>query len=148
VGGTLAEMINHLTLQDALERQDDETGDDQVHLMTLHASKGLEFPNVFLVGMEENLLPHKSSMEDGSLEEERRLAYVGITRARQTLTITYARKRKQYGEMSRCEPSRFLEELPAEDIRWEGRESKLSNEEKRQRGNAHLANMKALLGDG
>ena len=144
-GKTLAEMVNHLTLQDTLERQDDETGNDQVHLMTLHASKGLEFPHVFLIGMEENLLPHRSSIEEGSLEEERRLAYVGITRAKRTLTISYAEKRKQYGEITRCEPSRFLEELPTEDLLWEGKGSERSKEEKRARGNAHLANMKALL---
>ena len=145
-GKTLAEMVNHLTLQDTLERQEDESGSDQVHLMTLHASKGLEFPHVFLIGMEENLLPHRSSIEEGSLEEERRLAYVGITRAQRTLAMSYAEKRKQYGEITRCEPSRFLEELPAEDLQWEGGSNDLSTEEKRERGNAHLANMKALLG--
>ena len=92
-------MVSHLTLMDVLDRQDEEEGGDRVHLMTLHAAKGLEFPHVFLVGMEEELLPHRTSIEEDSIEEERRLAYVGITRAREHLTFTLARRRKLYGEM-------------------------------------------------
>jgi ATP-dependent DNA helicase Rep len=114
--------------------------------MTLHAAKGLEFPHVFLVGMEEELLPHRASIEDENIEEERRLAYVGITRARQTLTMTVAARRRRGGELVACEPSRFLDELPAQDLAWEGRNSQLSVEEKRERGHAHLANLKSLLG--
>jgi len=146
VGESLAEMIIHLTLQDVLDRQEDDSGGDQVHLMTLHSAKGLEFPYVFLVGMEEELLPHRTSIEEETIEEERRLAYVGITRARRVLTISFARKRRRYGEITACEPSRFLEELPEQDLLWEGRESHLSSEEKKERGNAHLANMRAMLG--
>ncbi len=145
-GKSLAEIINHLTLMDMLENQESEEENDQVHLMTLHSAKGLEFPHVFLVGMEEELLPHRASMEEGNIEEERRLAYVGITRAQQRLTITFASKRKQFGELVRTEPSRFLQELPAEDLVWEGRDSPLSQEEKQQRGTAHLANLRAILG--
>ncbi len=142
---TLGEMVTHLTLMDLLERQNEEEDPDQVHLMTLHAAKGLEFPHVFLIGMEEELLPHRSSIEEDNIEEERRLAYVGITRAQRSLTLTYASKRKRFGEMVACEPSRFLQELPEEDLRWEGRGSQLSPEEKQERGSAHLANLKSLL---
>jgi ATP-dependent DNA helicase Rep len=145
-GDSLAEMVRHLALMDVLERQDEDSGGDRVSMMTLHASKGLEFPHVFLVGMEEELLPHRTSIEEENIEEERRLAYVGITRAQRTLTMTLAAKRRKGGEVVSCEPSRFLAELPQEDLEWEGRRSQLSQEEKKQRGSAHLANLKALLG--
>jgi ATP-dependent DNA helicase Rep len=144
-GDTLAEMVGHLSLLDILDRQDEEAGGDRVHLMTLHAAKGLEFPYVFLVGVEEELLPHRSSIEAETVEEERRLAYVGITRAQRRLTITYASRRRRGGELVVCEPSRFLAELPAEDLVWEGRDHQRSPEESRQRGSAHLANLKSML---
>ncbi|MCU7927818.1 MAG: DNA helicase Rep [Candidatus Thiodiazotropha sp. (ex Dulcina madagascariensis)] len=142
---TLAEMVNHLTLMDLLERQNEEQQQDQVHLMTLHAAKGLEFPHVFLVGMEEDLLPHRSSIEEDNIEEERRLAYVGLTRAQRSLVMTYAAKRKRFGEMVASEPSRFLQELPQQELCWEGRENPLTKEQKQERGSAHLANLKSLL---
>lgn len=144
-GESLAEMISHLALMDILERQDEDSSDDRVSLMTLHAAKGLEFPYVFMVGMEEELLPHRVSIEEDNIEEERRLAYVGITRARRTLHISFARKRRKGGEVVDCEPSRFLQELPQEDLQWEGRESNESAEEKKARGKSHLAGLKAML---
>jgi ATP-dependent DNA helicase Rep len=145
-GHTLADMVSHLGLMDILERQDEESSEERVSLMTLHAAKGLEFPYVFLVGMEEGLLPHHSSIEEDNIEEERRLAYVGITRARQALHISCARKRRKAGEVVDCEPSRFLEELPQEDLAWEGRgQSDETEERKKARGKSHLANLKALL---
>jgi ATP-dependent DNA helicase Rep len=116
----IEDAIAKLVLRDMLERQEEEDDADQVQLMTLHASKGLEYPHVFMVGMEEELLPHRNSIEDNNIEEERRLTYVGITRAKRTLTMTLAAKRKQYGEMSETTPSRFLDELPAKDVEREG----------------------------
>ena len=116
----IQDAIAKLVLRDLLERQEEEDESDQVQLMTLHASKGLEFPHVFMVGMEEDLLPHRNSIDDNNIEEERRLTYVGITRAQKTLTMTLAGKRKQFGEHSETTPSRFLDELPKEDVEHEG----------------------------
>ncbi|MGB5774200.1 MAG: UvrD-helicase domain-containing protein, partial [Sedimenticolaceae bacterium] len=96
---SLAQMLNRLALMDILERQDEDQGSDRVVLMTLHAAKGLEFPHVFLVGMEEELLPHRSSIEADNIAEERRLAYVGLTRAQRTLVMTCAERRRRGGEM-------------------------------------------------
>ena len=142
---TIEEAIAKLVLRDMLERQqEEEEGADGVQMMTLHASKGLEFPYVFIMGMEEEILPHRSSIETDSVEEERRLAYVGITRARQTLAFTFAAKRKQYGEVIDCTPSRFLDELPPEDLEWEGQED-APVEVKAARGNDALAAMRAML---
>ncbi|MCP8899998.1 DNA helicase Rep [Gilvimarinus xylanilyticus] len=117
---TIEDAISKLVLRDLLERQEEEETLDQVQLMTLHASKGLEFPHVYLVGMEEDLLPHRNSIETDNIEEERRLAYVGITRAQRTLSLTLAGKRKQYGDISETTPSRFISELPQDDISYEG----------------------------
>ena len=144
---SLSEMVNQLTLMDILERQDEETGGDRVHLMTLHAAKGLEFPHVFLVGMEEELLPHRASIEDDNIEEERRLAYVGITRAQRSLSLSYSNQRKRYGEITECEPSRFLEELPSQELQWSGKRANRTKEETRERGQAHLSHLRGLLTD-
>ena len=142
---TIEEAIAKLVLRDMLERQqEEEEGADGVQMMTLHASKGLEFPYVFILGMEEEILPHRSSIEADTIEEERRLAYVGITRARQNLAMTFAAKRKQYGEIIECMPSRFLDELPQEDLEWEGQDEAPA-EVKAARGNDALAAMRAML---
>ena len=87
---------------------------DSVQMMTLHSAKGLEFPLVFLAGMEEGLFPHKMSLDEGNLEEERRLCYVGITRAMATLYLTYAESRRLYGSETLNRPSRFIREIPGE----------------------------------
>ena len=125
--------IRKLVLRDILEREEEEDDSDRVQLATLHAAKGLEFPDVFLMGVEEELLPHKNSVEADTIEEERRLMYVGITRAKQQLTITYAKKRKQFGEFLETTPSRFLDELPDEHVHWHGRDE-LDPEVARQKG--------------
>jgi ATP-dependent DNA helicase Rep len=140
----LPDLVNRISLLDRLER-DDDTGSNSVRLMTFHAAKGLEFPHVFMVGMEENLLPHRSSIEQDNLEEERRLAYVGITRAQKTLTLTYAGKRRRAGDWESCEPSRFLAELPEDDTEWDRPGSARKPEEKKQRGQAHLAQLRGML---
>ncbi len=140
----IEDAIAKLVLRDMLERQEEEEDSDRVQLMTLHASKGLEYPHVFIMGMEEEILPHRSSIEADSVEEERRLAYVGITRARKTLTFTFAAKRRQFGEVIDCAPSRFLDEIPSEDLEWEGTEE-APVEQKQARGKAALSNLRALL---
>jgi len=144
-GENLADMVSHLALMDILERQEEDNAEHRVSLMTLHAAKGLEFPCVFLVGVEEDFLPHRVSIEEDNIEEERRLAYVGITRAQKLLHISYASKRRRGGETVSCESSRFLQELPAEDLEWSGKEQEEAPERKRQRANAHLANLKSML---
>jgi len=142
---TVEDAIGKLVLRDMLERQqEEEDGAEGVQMMTLHASKGLEFPYVFIMGMEEEILPHRSSIEADTIEEERRLAYVGITRARQTLAFTFAAKRKQYGEVIDCAPSRFLDELPPDDLAWEGNDD-TPTEVKAVRGNSALADIRAML---
>ena len=142
---SVAELMAQLSLMDILQRNQDETKLDAVQLMTLHAAKGLEFPHVYLVGFEEELIPHATSIQEDNIEEERRLAYVGITRAEKTLTMTMARSRKRYGEKVICEPSRFLDELPEDEITWLG--GKASKEKTtKNKGNAHLEGLKALLG--
>ncbi|NBC13179.1 MAG: UvrD-helicase domain-containing protein, partial [Gammaproteobacteria bacterium] len=177
VAGTrLSDLVARLTLLDVLERQDEAEGGERVHLMTLHAAKGLEFPHVYLVGMEEELLPHRSSLEDAedaaarpetmadtdmgnrvdsgadngaghtAIQEERRLCYVGITRARQSLTFTRARRRRRYGETVTCAPSRFLAELPAAELHQPD-STQRSDAEARAHGSAQLAALKGLFTD-
>ncbi|MBA6340094.1 DNA helicase Rep [Colwellia sp. MB02u-10] len=144
---TLAQVVTRLTLRDMMERNEDEEDTDQVQLMTLHGSKGLEFPYVFLIGMEEGLLPHQTSMDEGNVEEERRLAYVGITRAKRELIFTYARERRQYGEVSRTEASRFLHELPQDDLSWELTQTKQSIEKKQATAKMGVAGLREMLKD-
>ncbi|VDY66326.1 ATP-dependent DNA helicase rep [Shimwellia blattae] len=142
---TLTQVVTRFTLRDMMERGESEEELDQVQLMTLHASKGLEFPYVYLVGMEEGLLPHQSSIDEDNIDEERRLAYVGITRAQKELTFTLCKERRQYGESVRPEPSRFLLELPQDDLQWEVERKKVSAEERMQKGQAHLASIREQL---
>ena len=143
---SLADLVSHMSLMDILERNEDEKLDDRIHMMTLHAAKGLEFPHVFMVGMEEEILPHRTSIDEENIEEERRLAYVGITRAQKTLTFTMSLKRKKQGERVETEPSRFLSELCQDDIEWEGQGKEVDPAKRQEKGQAHLANLRSLLG--
>ncbi|WP_058120456.1 DNA helicase Rep [Photobacterium kishitanii] len=142
---TLKEVVQRLTLRDMMERGEDDSDADQVQLMTLHASKGLEFPYVFLVGTEEGILPHQTSIDEDNVDEERRLAYVGITRAQRELTFTLCKERRQYGELIKPEPSRFLYELPQDDLEWENERKPVTAEERMQKGQAHIANIRNLF---
>ncbi|MBI2785449.1 MAG: UvrD-helicase domain-containing protein [Legionella longbeachae] len=141
---SLAEVINKLILIDILE-QADEHNNENLQLMTLHASKGLEFPYVYLVGMEEELLPHRVSIDEDQIEEERRLAYVGITRAQKGLCFTLAKQRRRAGEFQDCLPSRFLDELPTEHLEWFGKNVERSEEQSKNLAKAHLAGLKNML---
>jgi len=143
---SLIDVVNRLCLLGMLDRED-ESQQDCVSLMTLHSAKGLEFPYVYIAGVEEGILPHQVSLEENGIEEERRLAYVGITRARRELTLSYARQRKRAGQMLDCEPSRFLAEIPAEFLSWQAR-STVSAEEKKALGSSYLESMRNMLQNG
>ena len=142
---TLVDVVGTLSLMGILDKNEEDKDSNVVSLMTLHAAKGLEFPHVTIVGMEEEILPHRTSIEDDMVEEERRLFYVGITRAQRELTLSYANQRTRFGEKMDCKPSRFLDELDPEHIVWE---EKIANDPKRRDevGQAHLSAMRALLG--
>jgi len=142
---SLDEAVSKLALRDMLSRDEEDDQGDQVHLMTLHASKGLEFPHVFMVGMEEGILPHQSSVDEGMVDEERRLAYVGITRAQHALIFTMARERRQYGEVYKPEPSRFLWELPQDDLEWEDAKKPVSEGEREEKAAAGIAMLRNAL---
>src|SRR5690606_810701 len=115
--GDLAAQLALLTHGDR-----DDPG-NAVRLMTLHSAKGLEFRFVFIVGVEEGSFPHEASIEEGRLDEERRLMYVGITRAKEQLALSYARRKRRFGEILANKPSRFLAELPDADLHWSGRDT-------------------------
>ncbi|RLJ68274.1 UvrD-helicase domain-containing protein [Sulfurisoma sediminicola] len=136
----LVELSQTVALISMLDKNEGEQ--DAVQLATLHAAKGLEFPHVFLVGIEEGVLPHRESVELGKVEEERRLMYVGITRAQRSLNVTYCERRKQGREIVTREPSRFIVEM-GEDIQrsGQGEAPAVTKDE----GRAKLAAFRALL---
>ena len=138
---TLLQLTQTIALITLLEGREEEAP-DAVRLSTLHAAKGLEFGHVFLVGIEENILPHRDAVDEGRLEEERRLMYVGVTRARKSLTLSYCARRKRARESVSCEPSRFIEEL-GDDIRLPGAEP---DAHAKASGSDRLAALKAMLG--
>ena len=144
-GKNLLELTQTIALITLLEGQEG-AAPDAVHLSTLHAAKGLEFPHVFLVGLEEGILPHRESIANGSVDEERRLMYVGVTRAERSLHLSYCRKRRRAGETVACLPSRFIGELAQDDLRWAG--AALPADEAAQEkavGSERLKNLKAML---
>jgi ATP-dependent DNA helicase Rep len=143
---SLTDLVAKMMLLDVLERNREDEVNDEISLMTLHAAKGLEFPHVFLIGMEEKILPHQNSIDDGSIEEERRLAYVGITRARRTCTLSYCTHRKSRGVNEACHYSRFLDELPDEDLHWTAKKP-LSEEVKETNKRSFFAVAKNLLSE-
>ncbi|WP_100753225.1 DNA helicase Rep [Vibrio salilacus] len=142
---SLKEVVQRLTLRDMMERGEDDEDSDAVQLMTLHASKGLEFPYVYLIGAEEGILPHQTSIDEENVEEERRLMYVGITRAQRELTFTMCKERRQFGELIKPSQSRFLDELPFDDVDWEQTKKPVTQEERMAKGQAHIANLKAMF---
>jgi ATP-dependent DNA helicase Rep len=137
-----AELVARVTLA-AGPDDDRDDNPDEVRLMTLHAAKGLEFPRVWLAGLEEGLLPHRHSLEEGRVEEERRLMYVGLTRAERRLGLSFCNARRQFGEVQKREPSRFLTELPMELLDWPGKDGREPPTADEARGN--LAALKAML---
>jgi ATP-dependent DNA helicase Rep len=118
---------------------------DQVRLMSLHAAKGLEFRAVFVIGCDDGNLPHAASVDEGRLEEERRLLYVGITRAKERLVLSHCAEVKRWGEVERLLPSRFLDELPADEVQRDGADPELEQVQKKERGRAHLDAIAGLL---
>ncbi len=142
-GSGLAQLNAQLALLDYGERDDP---GNQVRLMTLHGAKGLEFRHVWLIGVEDGVLPHDAAIDAGTLEEERRLFYVGMTRARETLTLSHVEYRSRFGERNRARPSRFLDELPAAELRREGDNPEQDATELRERNRDQFARLAALLG--
>lgn len=138
----LLELTQTVALITMLDKNDKEQ--DAVQLATLHAAKGLEFRHVFLIGVEEGILPHRDSLEPGKLEEERRLMYVGITRARMSLHVSHCKKRRMGKELRECEASRFIEEM-GEDLKRAGGEETAPTQEDRVAGRARFEQFKALL---
>ena len=127
----------------SLSGKDDDPG-NAVRLMTLHSAKGLEFDHVHIVGLDDGTFPHQSAIEEGRLEEERRLLYVGITRARKTLCLSYPLTRSRYGNCEHTDPSRFIKELPSEVMEGTAQPSEARNQKLAM---GHLAAMRALLND-
>ena len=145
---TLAGALAVLALDD-LNEEDEEprTEDNRVTLMTLHSAKGLEFKHVFMAGLEEGILPHSRSIDENQLSEERRLMYVGITRARERLSLSYCLNRKRAGGNIETLPSRFLAEIPAELMIRKSAETKLAPEESAELRKNFFANMKSMLAE-
>jgi ATP-dependent DNA helicase Rep len=139
---SLLAMVQTIALINMLEGKDKEP--DVVSLSTLHASKGLEFPHVFIIGAEEDILPFRDSDAKG-IEEERRLMYVGVTRAERSLQISYCKRRRRGKDWALCEPSRFMEEMPQEELVFAGGHADAVQVVTKDEGMDQLARLKAML---
>ncbi|MGH7480966.1 MAG: 3'-5' exonuclease, partial [Longimicrobiales bacterium] len=150
----LHDALARLALSDLDDPEDDDPDPDAVTLLTLHSAKGLEFSDVFLVGLEDGVLPHARSIDDAAagvgadpLAEERRLFYVGITRAKQRLTLSYCRTRRRGGDVVEALPSRYLEEIPAELLNVKTADRILSEQESRDLKANFFDRMKTMLAE-
>ena len=144
-GKSLGDFLDQTALDS--EKEDDLDKKSGVTLITLHAAKGLEYPVVFLVGLEEGILPHKRSLEEGTRDEERRLLYVGITRAQELLTMTYCSTRVKWGKQEACEPSSFIREMNPDWIQEEDYDDLMSAEATDEELRGFFSEMSALLED-
>jgi ATP-dependent DNA helicase Rep len=141
-GNSAGDLAAQLALLSHADR--DEPG-NAVRMMTLHAAKGLEFRFVFIVGCEDGTLPHEGALDEGRVDEERRLMYVGITRAKELLTLSWSARTKRYGEVHTNQPSRFLQELPGADLHWDGKDPAADKEVVREAAQSHMARIAAML---
>lgn len=146
----LVEFLSTVALDDSRESsQEDLEKKSGVSLITMHAAKGLEFPFVYLPGLEEGILPHKRSAEEGTRDEERRLLYVGITRAQLRLTLTYCMTRLKWGDRMPCMPSSFIKELDEKWVEWSTWQEIQSRPVTAEEADDAFAKMRAMLmGDG
>ncbi|HXK00671.1 MAG TPA: DNA helicase Rep [Buchnera sp. (in: enterobacteria)] len=141
----LSNIIAKFTLRDIVDSKENHTHMNKVQLMTLHSAKGLEFPFVFIIGMEEGILPHQNSTIDNNVDEERRLTYVGITRAKKELLFSYCSKRYQYGMVLYPQPSRFLFELPEKDVLWEINNQNKRNQDRISNYYSKIVSLKKMI---
>ena len=140
----LKDIVSKMLILDIISKNTDEKDTESVQLSTMHAAKGLEYPYVYIVGMEEEILPHSNSTEPEQIQEERRIAYVAITRAKKKLTLSYTKRKQTYQESVKVEPSRFLHEIPKTLLNWNDGSQKAKTPET---GKKHIDSIRALLDD-
>lgn len=145
-GHKLTDFLAGISLDDDRE-EDDIESKSGVCLITMHAAKGLEFPHVYIVGVENGLLPHNRSVDEGNLDEERRLFYVGITRAQERLTMTYCARRTRYGREERCAPSCFIGEIPEKLYEFIDYDKLMKQPVEEEDKTAFFSSLRSLLAD-
>jgi ATP-dependent DNA helicase Rep len=143
-GSGAGDLAAQLALLSHADRDDP---GNALRMMTLHSAKGLEFRFVFIAGCEDGTLPHEGAIDEGRIDEERRLMYVGITRAKELLTLSWSARTRRFGDVHANQPSRFLKELPDADLHWQGRDPEADAEVTRETAQSHLARLAALLAD-